>query len=201
MAQYPPPPGPYQQYPQYPQYPPGGRSDQPITRPGKVTAAAVILIVLGSLGCIFGVIAFIGAAAVGGAGLGSLGGVAAGVLVAVGVVSVAFGVLEIVAGAKILSLSHGWRIAGIVLSSIAAVFSLIGAIGSLSARDRIDFETFTVSSGPDFPSLIGSVLVLAAYVIVIVLLVRTGRYFHRPGMPTYGQQPPPPAQGPPEFTA
>jgi len=194
MAQYPPPSGPYQQYPS-----PGWPS-QPLQRPGAVTAAAVILIVLGSLGCVFGVLAFVGASAVGGAGLGSIGGAAAGVLVAVGVVSLAFGVVEIIAGVKILSLSYAWRIVGIVLSSIAVVFSLIGLIGSFDQEVEFDFQSGTISSGPDVPSVIISALVLAAYVLVIVLLGRSGRHFYRPGMPTYGQQRLPPAPGPPGFT-
>ena len=194
MAQYPPPPGPYQQYPS-PAWP-----GQPSQRPGAVTAAAVILIVLGSLGSVFGVLAFIGASAVGGAGLGSIGGAAAGVLVAVGVVSLAFGVLEIIAGVKILGLSPPWRIVGIVLSSIAAVFSLIGLIGSFSQDVEFDFQSGTISSGPDVVSLILSALVLAAYALVIVLLGRSGRHFHRPGMPASGRQHLPPPPGPPGFT-
>ncbi|HEV3474113.1 MAG TPA: hypothetical protein VG602_01950 [Actinomycetota bacterium] len=167
MAQQPPPPPP----PAYGR--PAG------ARPAPVTTSAVLLIVLGSLYALFGVLIVVG----GGALADFIGGFA-GVAIALGLVVVAFGVLDIVAGVKVLGLSSGWRIGGIVLSAIGALFALIGTIGSFSGQETatLDPETFQVvteSAGPNIGGIIFGLLFLAANVIALVLLARNGRAFVR----------------------
>jgi hypothetical protein len=172
----PPPPGPP---------PPGQPSGGPVyggapaygARPGGVTAGAIVLIILGALYAIFGLIAMIG----GGAVAGQLSGAAGGVIIVVGLIVVAFGVLDIISGAKILGLSSGWRIAGIVLASIGALFALLGTIGGFTGGGQeLDPQTFeVVSTGPSIGAIIFGLLFLAANVFVIVQLARYGRYFVR----------------------
>jgi hypothetical protein len=170
----PPPPPPPGQPPAGPVY--GGA---PVygARPGGITAGAIVLIILGALYAIFGLIAMIG----GGAVAGQLSGAAGGVIIVVGVIVVAFGVLDIISGAKILGLSSGWRIAGIVLASIGALFALLGTIGGFTGGGQeLDPQTFeVVSTGPSIGAIIFGLLFLAANVFVIVQLARNGRYFVR----------------------
>jgi hypothetical protein len=175
MAQQPPgsyppsgPPPPPSAYP-----PPSGY--QPVrARPGGVTTAAVLLIILGALTALGGIIVMIGGGAIAGA-FGGLGGV----VIVIGLLVLAYAVFEIIAGIKVLGLSSGWRIAGIVLAAIGAVFSVISLIGSFSAEDRIDPSTFEISSGPNIGSIIFNLIFLTLYVLVVALLARNGRAFTR----------------------
>jgi hypothetical protein len=182
MAQQPPaPPPPPPPGPPPPGQPPGGPvyGGAPAygARPGGVTAGAIVLIILGALYAIFGLIAMIG----GGAVAGQFSGAAGGVIIVVGLIVVAFGVLDIISGARILGLSSGWRIAGIVLASIGALFALLGTIGGFTGGGQeIDPQTFeVVSTGPSIGAIIFGLLFLAANVFVIVQLARHGRYFVR----------------------
>jgi hypothetical protein len=145
-------------------------------RPGGLTAAAIVLIILGALYAIFGVLAMIG----GGAVAGQFGGIG-GAVILIGVIVLAFGVMDIISGAKILGLSSGWRIAGIVLASIGALFALLGTLGGFTGGGQeLDPQTFeVVSSGPNIGAIIFGLLFLAANVFVIVQLARNGRYFVR----------------------
>ena len=167
----PPPPPAYPQGGGYQQggYPPTG------TRPAGVTAAAVILIILGSLAALFGIIAMIG----GGAVAGTFGGLG-GIILVIGLLVIVWGVFEIISGVKILGLSNGWRIAGIVLSAIGAVFSLIGLIGAFSGGQELDPQTFELTAGgPNIAGIVTNLIGLALYVAVIVLLARNSRAFTR----------------------
>lgn len=160
--------------------------DQPATpppppphaaRPASVTAASVVLIVIGVIYAIFGVVAMIG----GGAAVDLVGGGLGGVVIVVGLVVVIFGVLDVISGIKVLGLSSGWRIAGIVLASIGALFALIGLISSFTAgQQQFDFTTGEVTGGGlSVSSLITSLIFLAANIYVIVALARAGRLFAR----------------------
>jgi hypothetical protein len=166
------PPPPPSAYPP-PAYQPGSPAT---SRPGGVTAAAVLLIILGALTAIGGIFVMVG----GGALAGTFGGLG-GVIIVVGVLALAFAVFEIISGIKILGLNPGWRIAGIVLAAIGAVFSLISLIGSFSSGEaQFDPDTFEFSSGgPNIGGIIFNLIFLAAYVVVIVLLARNSRAFVR----------------------
>ena len=166
---YPPPqPG---GYPPPAGYRPAGAS------PGGVRAAAVIQNVLGALGTIGGILVMVA----GGTVLGAFGGAAGAVVIVVGLLVIAFGVFEILSGAKILGLSNGWRIAGIVLASIGGVFSLIGLIGSFSSGSQ-EFDANTLeftSGGLNVGGLISNLIGVVAYLLVIILLARNSRAFAR----------------------
>ncbi|MFN2590099.1 MAG: hypothetical protein ABR518_04965 [Actinomycetota bacterium] len=98
--QYPPPP------------PPEGTPEPGTGRPVRsplVTAAAVLLIIGGALGVIFGLFLF--------------GGGAFGVILAIVVLAVS--ALQIYAGIQVLGLHERGRIIGIVLAAIGALFALI----------------------------------------------------------------------------
>ncbi|MBA3728524.1 MAG: hypothetical protein H0W94_04895 [Actinobacteria bacterium] len=157
----------------------------PVTRPGGVTAAAVILIILGALACIFGLIAIIGAFAVQGLfedfALGGIErGTVTGVLVVVAILLLGYGVTTLISGIKTLGLNNAWRVTGIVMASIGAAFWLLGFVGSFSSADEIDFETSTFTSGgPNYGSMALSLAMLALNVVVIVLLAKNGRVFTR----------------------
>jgi hypothetical protein len=165
----PPPPSSYPPSAYQPGYPAA-------TRPGSVTAAAVLLIILGAVTAIGGIFIMVG----GGALAGTFGGLG-GVIIVVGVLALTFAVFEIISGIKILGLSPGWRIAGIVLCAIGAVFSLISLIGSFSGGEaQFDPETLEFSTGgPNIGGIIFNLLFLAAYVVVIVLLARSSQAFAR----------------------
>jgi hypothetical protein len=135
-----------------------------------------MLIVLGAITALIGVLVMVG----GGALAGTFGGLG-GIVIVVGLIAVAYGVMEIISGAKILGLSPGWRIAGIVLAAVAGVFSVFSLIQSFSSGEpEFDPNTFEFSSGgPNIGGIIINLLFLAAYVVVIWLLVKNSRAFVR----------------------
>jgi amino acid transporter len=169
MTQQPPPPPP----------PPPAYGRPASGRPGGVTASAVLLIVLGSLYAFFGVLIVAG----GGALTDLFGGIG-GVIIVLGLVVAAFGVLDIIAGVKVLGLSSGWRIGGIILTSIGGLFALIGTIGSFSSQaeptfDQETLQVVTESAGPNVSGILFGLLFLAANIVALVLLARNGRVFVR----------------------
>jgi len=107
-------------------------------RPGMVTGAGILMIVIGALITLFGLLSLLVGGILGGAaggldfqapGLGSFAGAAAGALIVFAVILLAIGILNIVAGANVFG-GRGWaRITGIVLAVILALFSL-GGLGS-----------------------------------------------------------------------
>jgi hypothetical protein len=140
-----------------------------------VTAAAVILIILGALGAIGAVLVMIG----GGAIAGTFGGGLGGIVIVIGVLVLAYAVFEIISGVKVLGLSNGWRIAGIVLAAIGAVFAVFGLISAFSGTQEFDPNTLEFTSGPNIGGIITNLIGLALYVLVIVLLARNSRAFTR----------------------
>lgn len=98
----------------------GGRS----TRPQLVTAAAVILIALGVLGIFGGLILLaLDPQDLAGISTVNLDRVARGI----GVLAMAFGGLEVLAGVLVLRLSNAGRILGLVL----ACLGVVGGLGSI----------------------------------------------------------------------
>jgi hypothetical protein len=149
-------------------------------RPGSVTGAAVMLIILGVLYALIGVLFVVG----GGAASDLLGGGVAGAAIAIGVVVIAYGALDIISGVKVLGLSPGWRIGGIVLTAIGALLALLGTIGAFSGAEELEIdpntlELTTVSTGPNAGGIIFGLLFLAANVTAMILLIRSGRAFVR----------------------
>jgi len=201
--QYPPPPG----DPYSPQPWPGS---QPVpyqygappsaTRPGSVTAAAVLLIVLSVVPMLVALALFFGASVFHRANgqfdntqFSGLFDNIAGIAVAFGVISLAYGVVKLIAGVKVLSGSNAWRVTGIVFAAIATglwTLSLIGAIGG-NQNDLQD-------TGPNGPGIAFSAILLAANIVVIVLLAKAGEWFRRQA-PMAAMPPPQQQQWPGQY--
>ena len=105
MDQDPPPPP---SAPPPPSYGPSGAG----ARPGVVTAAAVLLFIVGALNAIGGLI-LITAASIG------------AFLVLIGILSLAIAAAEIYAGVQVMALREQGRIIAIVLSAIGLFFQLL----------------------------------------------------------------------------
>ncbi len=152
-----------------------GAPAAPAPRPASLTAAAIVLIVLGVLYALFGVAMIIG----GGAATDLLGGRLGGTVIAIGAVIVAFGVLDVISGVRVLGLSPGWRIGGIVLASLGALFALISVIGAFQTQ-QFDVQTGQLTQGGvNVGGLLLSLVLLAANVFVVVEFARQGRVFRR----------------------
>jgi hypothetical protein len=169
---YPPPPGAPQPQPAY------GAAGPPPARPGGVTAAAVLLIILGIVPCIFAVLAFVGAGFLSRADntsneFAGLGDAIARVAVVFGVLALAYGVVKLTAGIKVLGRSNAWRVTGIVFASLGAAFWVLGLIGSLNPNDN----TVGARSSSNAGGIVVSLVLLVANVVVIVLLGRAGAWF------------------------
>jgi hypothetical protein len=205
MAQQ--PPGGYPPQPPSgpPQQPPGGPPAQPApgaygqpaypstyrpTRPGGVTAAGVLLIILGSLAGLGGILFGLGGALLTTANfgaefgpLGDISGAAGGILLGIAVVVIVYAVFKIIAGAKVLALRNGWRITGIVLCAVAIVGWILSLIGGFQGTEQIldptTFEVSTVSAGPNVANIALAAIFLIANVVTLVLLARSGSSFRR----------------------
>jgi hypothetical protein len=177
-------------------YPSGGYPVAGPVRPGGVTAAGVLLIILGSLAALGGLLFILGGALLASAGVneqiedqlgpqfGGLFSAAAGVIIVVGVVAIVYAIFKIIAGAKVLSLRNGWRVAGIVLCALACVGWVISLIGAITGSEQAQFdigtsEFSTVATGPSIGGIIVALLFLAGNVITIVLLARNGQAYRR----------------------
>lgn len=149
-----------------------GTAVAPAQRPGLVTAAGVVLIVMGVLTLIIGLFAMLGAAIFAGAagslgetadapaGFGNMMGAFAGLIVVFVVLIVAWGILQIVAGAKAMGGRSWARITGIVVAIIGALFALSGL------------------TSPDAGAgIVISIAIAAAYAFVVFALATSGRWF------------------------
>jgi hypothetical protein len=101
--------------------PPAGGAPVPGGRPGTVTAVAVLLLVGGALGVLFGLV-----------GLSVL----SGFFVVLGIVTLLVGALQIYAGIQVLNLKEIGRQLGIALAAISAVLNLI-LIGQVPVQSII----------------------------------------------------------------
>ena len=195
MAQQP-PAGPPQPPGGYPPQPPSGGYSQPAypiaparpARPGSVTAAGVLLIVLGAFAAIGGAVVILGVV-VGARVLQDLGGefadvagTATAIGVIVGVAVIVYAVFKIIAGARVIGLRNGWRITGIVLCAVAMVGWLVSLIGAFQGQNE-DFAQFgvdvSVPTGPNIGGIILSAVFLAANLLTLILLARAGSAFRR----------------------
>jgi hypothetical protein len=203
--EYPPPP----QNPYTPQPWPGTQQPavyQPPQRPGSVTAASVLLIILAVLPILVAILAFAGAAMfndvngqIEDSQFSNLLNAAEGVIIVFGVVSLVYGVFKLIAGIRVLSGSNAWRVTAIVFCAMATVLWVLGLIGSINGPDQNDFST-TVDTGPQPGGIVLSIAFLVMNVLVIVLLAKAGEWFRtmsglraQQRWPQQGQLPP---QGP-----
>jgi hypothetical protein len=140
-------------------------------RPGQVTAAATILIVLGVLVALFGVLATLGGAVFPAVAdspefreqFGEISGAFGGLLITVGIIVLAYGVLEVVSGIFVLSGRTWARITGLIVAILGILFSLLGVLpGEGSGGGNLVF-----------------IAMLAAYAFVAWVLASRGSWFTR----------------------
>jgi hypothetical protein len=126
-------------------------------RPQLVTAAGVILIVLGALQVLAGLV-LVAVSPEDLARIGSIGNINLDrVARGIGLFSLVIGALEALAGVLVLRLSDGGRILAIVVASLG----LLGGIGSLSGGSAL------------------GVVTLGLYAFVIYVLFANAAAFHR----------------------
>ena len=139
-------------------------------RPGTVTAASIILIVIGSLVSLLGLLVVLGGALIGtvgekpdlGVDLPCVTGAVGGIVAAIGLIVVLFGVLELMSGIFAL-LGRSWaRILALVIAGLGALFALLGVVGSRSSD----------AGGP-----VINIVLLVAYIFVIWALATAGRWY------------------------
>lgn len=140
-------------------------------RPGSVTAAGIILIVLGVLTALLGVFFMLAIAALSGAagdvsteiempaGFDAVGAVA-GLGLALGGIILTFGILQVLSGINVLPGKRWARMLGIVVAALGALLGL----GGLGGGDQGGSPAFGIA-------------LLAANVFVIWALASSGRWF------------------------
>jgi hypothetical protein len=141
-------------------------------RPGMVTGAGITMIVLGALIVLFGLIALVAGAFVGGAadqiniqapGFGGMAGAFAGVIIVFALILLGIGILDIVSGANVLGRRSWARITGIVLAAILGLLSLPGLFGGGDANRG--------------GGIVVSLILVAANAFIIWALATTGSWF------------------------
>jgi hypothetical protein len=200
--EYPPPP----QSPSTPQPWPGGAqpvAGQRALRPGSVTAASVLLIILAVVPILVAILAFAGAAVFSRANgriedsaFSNMLDVAQGLIIVFGVVSLVYGVFKLIAGIRVLAGSNAWRITAIVFCALAAALWVLALIGAINGPDESSRFTTPADTGPNPGGIVFSLVFLAMNIVVIVLLARAGDWF-RGTSRTPVQQWPPQGQFPP----
>jgi len=135
-----------------------------------VTIASIVLIVIGSLISLGGLLVVLGGAVIGSLGdnpapgvdLGGMSGAIGGFVAFFGVIILLFGLLELFSGIFAL-LGRPWaRVTAIVVSVIGGLFAALGIAGAASG---------------DTGSLIFSVVLLLAYVVVAWGMATEGAWF------------------------
>lgn len=163
---------PQQQAPQgYPAYPagPGGYPGMPAQMPGLVKTARVLLFIIGGLEIVIALFAAIGGAVLASTSSTSStsSGLVGGVLVAVAIVVVGFGILAIVLAAKFGKGGNGVRITTIVFASL----SLLGSLSN-----------FANTGGTTPAGVLGGIIGLAIGGIILAAMVSSSgaAWFKRP---------------------
>jgi len=140
----------------------------PLVRPGAVTGAAVVMIVIGVLVTLLGLLFVLFGTLLTGAAnstfsdqFGNLAGAVGGVVAVFGGIVAAFGILEVFSGIYVLPGRSWARITAIILSVLGGLVSLGGVVGGRGAN-----------SGIVFP-----LIFLVAYAFVIWALSVNGRWF------------------------
>ena len=144
------------------------------SRPGLVTAAAIVLIIFGGLGTVFGLIGILGAGFV-----ASVGGGIGMLLLILTLVSFVLAILSLAAGIGLLA-GAGWSRGLAVMVSWAAILVSVASF----VLNLMFFSTLEASSGvPGIAGgaaaggIIGVVLAVAIYGFVIWALSREKAYF------------------------
>jgi hypothetical protein len=141
-------------------------------RPGQVTAAAVLLIVLGVLVALFGLLAVVAGAAFPSVAesaefreqLGDLSPAFGGLLLTVGIIVLTYGVLQVLTGIYVLPGKSWARITGLIVAVLGILFSLLGV---------------RPGEGSGGGTVVFFVALLAAYVFVAWVLASRGAWFNR----------------------
>jgi hypothetical protein len=135
-----------------------------------VTAASIVLMVIGTLVILIGLLFVIGGAFINSVGdrpdlgidLNGLSGAVGGIVAVVGVIVLIFGALELFSGIFAL-LGRAWaRILAMVISVLGALIAVLGIVGTRSAAGA---------------SPVVNVILLAAYVFVIWAMATAGAYY------------------------
>ena len=177
-------------------------------RSGWVTTAAVVLLVAGTLSALFGLIFLILGLAGGSAftdlmtgqpgmpedvDLEAISSVMTGVMVVIGVITLAWAAAHVAAGVGILA-GHGWaRVTGMVVSVLGFLLSLLGLVGtiaSMSAASAIadDPELRAQTGGYSAEELMAATVItsvvfilpfVVGYLIALIALIRNGAFFDR----------------------
>lgn len=173
-------------------------------RPGWVTTAAVLMLVVGTLSALMGVVLLVMGLALGPAWMELMAGqpgmetvspeavtgMMTGFFVIVAVISLAWAAAHVAAGVGVLA-GRGWaRITGIVLSVIGLLFSLLLValtLGSYGMTEQMMQDPrFRDLYGPGYDmgasfavSMLFILPWLIGYVIVLVVLIRNGAFFNR----------------------
>jgi hypothetical protein len=136
-----------------------------------VTAAGIVLIVIGTLFTLLGLLVVVGGALLGSmadrpdllADFPELAGAVGGIVAIVGAIVLAFGVIELLSGIFALR-GRGWaRITAIVVAVLGGLFAFLGVIGS--------------RSGDGGGGQVFNLLLLAAYAFVVWAMATAGRWF------------------------
>jgi hypothetical protein len=155
------------------------------TRPGAVTTAGILLIILGAFAGLVGLIlialAWSAMGDMGDIGMpGELGDVMDAVATMImvfgsiiGSAMIVYAVFKIIAGVKVLRLRNTWRITGIVLCAIAMLAWMYCWVYLLQSGDSEE------TTGLDFGTIVFILIPLIAESVTLVLLARSGGVFRR----------------------
>ncbi|HEX6127772.1 MAG TPA: hypothetical protein VF071_02000 [Candidatus Limnocylindria bacterium] len=125
-------------------------------RPAQVTAAAVILIVLGVLVALFGALSLLAGAVFPSISesadfrdqFGDLSSALGGLLLVFGILLLGFGVLQVITGMFVLPGRPWARISGLVLAVLGILFSLVGVLpGEGSGGGSVVFGVLLLAYG------------------------------------------------------
>jgi hypothetical protein len=140
-------------------------------RPGQVTAAAVILIVLGVIVALFGILALLGAALFPAVAdtpefreqFGTMSDAFGTLFLTFGIIVLAYGILETASGIFVLSGRTWARITGLIVAVLGVLFSLLGVLPSQNSG----------------ATNVVSLVLLVAYGFVAWVLASRGAWFTR----------------------
>jgi len=163
VAQQPPPPPP--SHPPPPPPPPAPGWQPAGTRPGGLSGAGILLIVLGGLRELFALIALVVVLAASDefAGVDDAE-VAIGIIVVALVIVIGVGLLQIFGGVNTLRLRRRGLVLGLTGSIIGIVLALLGLLSA---------------GGTPAVTIVINLLVLIGDVIAVILLAQNGRYLTR----------------------
>ena len=141
----------------------------PPERPGSVTTASIMLMVIGVLVTLFGLFFLLVGTLLGGvldtttfpAEFGNLRNSIAGIFAVIGIIVAGFGILEVLSGIFMLSRRSWARILAIILSVLGGLVSLGGVAGGTDPRGAIVLP----------------LVFLACYIFIIWAAAAHGKWF------------------------